>query len=587
MATWRDDKILELATQLSYSPAEKRHEQLDAAIALVPTLDPDKTYPWDFVHFRITGFQPRAHTDHTVPGKTLLADLSTLIEFLSDTLSIKVEDATPHNADSVLSMEEVSRKFSVSSKTIQRWRKQGLIALRYIYPDGRRRLGFLEARVSQFAQDNKERVERSATFKQLSDDEKKQIIELARRFVPHGSLTDIAQRIAQRLNRSAEAVRYTIRQYDIEHPEAAVFPDEGAGDPRRTDRHAIVESFDNGTPIEQIAQHHALPPTSVTRIVTEEHAAKLKSVQIVFVANPLFEHPDADNIILTVLPAEALSKAQASVAAGTNSKASDVLMARMPRDLPAFLANIFLQPIMPQELETDAFRRMNYLKFRAAKLQSALDVAAEGAAAQVSEIESLLTQANELKNQLVQANLRVAVHVARKHERSNRPLIELFSDATLWLMRAADNFDFARGGSEHHARFSTYASYTIMKNFARDRADRLAGPEARVLTGQEELLNEVGARENAAEPHEAAASNAELLTVLKELPQRDQELLTHHYGLDTGKGESEPLSLSQIGDKMGITKARVRQLEVRALRKLRQLLETRREQLHNATSKST
>src|ERR1700743_1298077 len=122
MATWRDDKILELANQLSYSPAEKRHEQLDAAIALMSTLDPAKAYPWDFVHFRITGFQLRTHSDHAVAGKVLQADLSTLIEFLSDTLSIKIEDAIARGGDAILSLEEVSKKFTVSSKTIQRWR---------------------------------------------------------------------------------------------------------------------------------------------------------------------------------------------------------------------------------------------------------------------------------------------------------------------------------------------------------------------------------------------------------------------------------------------------------------------------------
>src|ERR1035437_3828413 len=93
MATWRDDKILELANQLTYSPADKRQEQLVAATGLLADVDPLKPYPWDFVHFRITGFQPVAHIDHILPGKVLRADLSTLIEFLSDTLSIRVEDA--------------------------------------------------------------------------------------------------------------------------------------------------------------------------------------------------------------------------------------------------------------------------------------------------------------------------------------------------------------------------------------------------------------------------------------------------------------------------------------------------------------
>ena len=66
MATWRDDKILELANQLTYSPAEKRHEQLAAAVGLLPNIDAERTYPWDFVHFRITGFQPVKHIDHVV-----------------------------------------------------------------------------------------------------------------------------------------------------------------------------------------------------------------------------------------------------------------------------------------------------------------------------------------------------------------------------------------------------------------------------------------------------------------------------------------------------------------------------------------
>src|SRR4051794_10428537 len=187
MATWHDDKLLELASQLTYSPADKRREQLHAAIALLPAIDPLKTYPWDFVHFRITSFQPHSHIDHTLPGKVLRADLATLIEFLSDTLAIRVEDgASP--GDSVMVLEDVTRKFNVSDKTIQRWRKQGLIAMRYVYPDGRRRLGFLESAVGQFAAANKDRIDRSANFKQISDEEKKKIIELARFLATHHRL---------------------------------------------------------------------------------------------------------------------------------------------------------------------------------------------------------------------------------------------------------------------------------------------------------------------------------------------------------------------------------------------------------------
>jgi RNA polymerase sigma factor (sigma-70 family) len=265
-------------------------------------------------------------------------------------------------------------------------------------------------------------------------------------------------------------------------------------------------------------------------------------------------------------------------------------MAHTPRDLPPFLQDIFRQPVMPHEIETDAFRRMNYLKAKAAKLQKALDPAG-ATPAQLAEIEALLAQANDLKNQIVQANLRVAVHVARKHQRPGRPLLELVSDAAVWLMRAAEKYDFARAGNtpadatvpaRAHARFSTYASYAIMKNFARDRADGLTRRDASLLTGQEELLSTLRSPADAAHPADhldTAALHSDLRSLVHELPTRERELLTHHYGLDE---KAPALSLAEISSKMGITKARVRQLETRALRKLKHLLESRRHTLNPA-----
>jgi RNA polymerase sigma factor (sigma-70 family) len=580
MPAWRDEKLLELANQLTYSPADKRREQLNAAIELLGSVDAAKTYPWDFIHFRITSFQPRTHFDHVVAGKVLRADLSSLIEFLSDTLAIKVEEAAPPG-DSVMEFDEVSRKFNVSSKTIQRWRKQGLVALRYLHPDGRRRLGFLESAVARFAAANKQRVDRSASFKQLSEEEKALIITLARRHVAQNQccIRDISRLIGQKLGRAPETIRYTIRKYDREHPEAAVFPEsEANGAPARGADRAALDAPGNGLSLERIAEDYGPAPEQKPLSAVQERAQQLKLLDIVYVPNPLFEHPDADNIILKVLPEEAIAKAQTTVTTGTNPKTADVYMARMPRDLPAFLADIFRQPVMPQEIETDAFRRMNYLKYRASRLQAALDPA--GAAEEsLAPIETLLDQAAGLKNMILQGNLRVAVHVARKHQRADRPLMELVSDATMWVMRAIDKFDFSR-----HTRFSTYAGYAIMKNFARDRVEQLTRREATMLTGQDEVLNAVGDPQSDAveEKVDAALLQSDLRSVIDELPAKDRELIARHYGLDKGQ---PPLSLSEIGDQMGITKSRVRQLEARALQRLRLLMEARREGLRKAAAR--
>jgi RNA polymerase sigma factor (sigma-70 family) len=261
-----------------------------------------------------------------------------------------------------------------------------------------------------------------------------------------------------------------------------------------------------------------------------------------------------------------------------NVKAGDVFMARMPGGLPAFLADIFRQPVMPHEIEIDAFRRMNYLKWKAARLQAALDVG-KATEEELAAIETLLSQAAAVKNMILQGNLRVAVHVARKHQRADRPLMELVSDATMWVMRAIDAFDFAR-----NTKFSTYAGYAVMKNFARDRVEQLTRRDGHVLTGQEEVLN--AARAPAGMPLEeqldTAMLGADLRSVIGDLPAKDRELIMRHYGLEHGK---PALSLSEIGDQMGITKARVRQLEARALHRLRQLMEARRESIRRTAAR--
>ena len=121
-----------------------------------------------------------------------------------------------------------------------------------------------------------------------------------------------------------------------------------------------------------------------------------------------------------------------------------------------------------------------------------------------------------------------------------------------------------------------------MKNFARDRAEQLTRRDTRLLTGQQEILNAAGdptAADALAEGIDSATIQSELLAVVEQLPERERELLMRHYGLS----QNAPLSLAQLGDQMGITKARVRQLKTRALLQLRGLLETRRAKLHKAS----
>src|ERR1051325_7033426 len=119
----------------------------------------------------------------------------------------------------------MSKKLNVTTKTINRWRKRGLIGIPVVC-NGRRQVGFIRSLVDPFLTANKDRVAKSGRFTLLTPEEKEWILRRARRFarLGLGSLTEVSRRIARRLGRSQEAVRYTIKQFDQAHPEQALFP---------------------------------------------------------------------------------------------------------------------------------------------------------------------------------------------------------------------------------------------------------------------------------------------------------------------------------------------------------------------------
>ena len=557
---WSDPKIEELAKQMAFTPIGKRHEQLQAALGLIGQIDATEDYPWEFVLYRLTGYRPKDSADHIISGRALLADIAGLVESVSDSLNIPIADAK----DEVLSLEQITQKFKVSSKTIQRWRRRGLAAMRFVYPDGVKRLGFLAADAARFSTQFAVRVEKSARFRQLSEDEKADIIRRARRLAVHCHccLKLISRRIARHTKRSPETIRYVIRRWDAEHPDQAVFPDT-PGPLTDQDKRIIVDCFDRGISVDCLAKRYCRTPSSIYRVVGQDKAQRIKNLVIRFVTNPLFDHPDADQIILKVLPEKARQQPTDPLA-GLDAREQIVL--RQPNDIPAYLSDVFRQPMLPHAVVMDAFRRMNYIKAKAARLQARIDVTA-ARTADLEVIESLLENAGVIRNQILQAHLRVVVHVARKHQHFQHDLFELISDGNLWMMRAVDTFDFSRG-----VKFSTYLTYVLMKNFARRIGDNSTRVDERLVTTQNDLLDELGESQEQSIPDavDMLLMQGRLIDALVKLPRRERDLLAAHYGLEAGQG---PMSLSQIAQRMGITKARVRQLEVRALGRLRLMLE--------------
>src|SRR5262249_22164966 len=172
---------------------DRRRGQRAAAEGLLHDLDPAKAYPLDFVVFRITGYHPRHVSRDLLTGLALQHDLGLLIENLSGTLDTQVRLLS----EPVLSIDDVTERFNVTSKTIQRWRRRGLPARRFVYPDGKRRVGFLLSSVERFLHAHRDQVERGTNFSQVGEAEREEILRRARRLseVCHCCQNEITRRI--------------------------------------------------------------------------------------------------------------------------------------------------------------------------------------------------------------------------------------------------------------------------------------------------------------------------------------------------------------------------------------------------------
>lgn len=236
---------------------------------------------------------------------------------------------------------------------------------------------------------------------------------------------------------------------------------------------------------------------------------------------------------------------------------------RVPSGLPQYLASLYEIPLLSRENERHLFRKMNYLKFVAIAKRDALD-ASSPSIPLVETIERLYAEVEETRNDIVRANLRLVVSIAKRHAHSTDELFSLISDGNMSLMRAVEKFDFGRG-----FKFSTYASWAIMKNFARTIPQERKHQSREKSASSEDLFALVGSEEHDLELCDQTNRLRRRIAVmdrfLQVLDDREFEIIVLRFGLD---GE-EPKTLKQTGAILGVTKERIRQLQTRAMTKLR------------------
>jgi RNA polymerase sigma factor (sigma-70 family) len=426
------------------------------------------------------------------------------------------------------------------------------LTARRVIRAGRKQLGFPQSCVEAFAQAHAAQVARGARFSHLTDQEKDQIIILARALAATGStLTDVSKRIASQLGRSAEAVRYTIKNFDRAHPEAAVFPAvTGPLDAATKQRilTAVEAGQSEGQTMDLIAKPFHRTRSTMYRVVNEVRANRLIQGPVDYIYNKEFDDPSKEEEILGPMPHEEEFFAK-------------VKAMKAPKDVEAHMAYLYGRPLLSREQESHLFRKMNFLKHKLRKLQDTIDPA-RAKVQDLREIESLNDRIKAVRDLLIECNQRLVHSLATKHLQPGQNLDELKSDANVSLMRAVEKFDYGRG-----FKFSTYATWAVMKNFARSIPDENTR-KSRYMTGHDELFD--GKADLRTDEQEivatADAARTRVNRLLDYLDPRTREVIRMRTGLDG----HEEMTLEQIGQHFGITKERVRQINVRGMKQLRE-----------------
>jgi len=230
------------------------------------------------------------------------------------------------------------------------------------------------------------------------------------------------------------------------------------------------------------------------------------------------------------------------------------------------------QVILTAAEEKVLFHQFNYARYQVWKLQQ--DVWARPDRKPTPEqAEGILywyRRSERIREQIAETNLALVLAMAKRTRMSEVDFADLVSEGNMALLRAVDKFDAGRG-----FKFSTYACRAILKAFSR-QGMKLSKYRQRFPTDFDPKLEKSNWLETKREDYERDAADEVRRIVLEnraELSDVERTVIEHRFGMEADTGE-KPMTLEQVGQIIGVTKERVRQIQNKAMEKIRKELES-------------
>jgi len=272
--------------------------------------------------------------------------------------------------------------------------------------------------------------------------------------------------------------------------------------------------------------------------------------------------------VIEYIPCTEFLRKDAERRACDSPAAADVPLEQIRAESPSgpgltpYVASLYKTRLLTKDEEQFYFRRMNWLKFRAASARCKLN-RRRATLLQIDRIEGWLAEADTVKAILITSNLRLVVSIAKKFVDPTNSFEDMVGEGNIALMRSVEKFNFALGN-----RFSTYATYAIQRHFFR-LSHKGRQLRSRFVSDDNSFKGRA-----AAEPNTDSCSSVQI-AVLKELfgkfldalEPREQQIVVARFGFDG----QPPRTFRELGVSMGVCKERIRQIQTRALDKLRDM----------------